>query len=188
MTRVALTGAHIGMLLDDLERAVEEFASPLERDRDLWTRSIPRKWTAGQIAEHVASAMELAISAFEQSALSFRSGTLPPVPWRGPLQWLFFATVVKPGKFPEGGRAVPQTFPGATPDRIAVLRRLPVNVERYRSFAGRYSADELDRIWIRNPFIQLRWHYRFPELVRVQAAHARHHLRQVLRTAVEAPA
>jgi hypothetical protein len=188
MTRVALAGAHIGVLLDDLERAVEEFASPLERDGDLWTRSIPRKWTAGQIAEHVASSMELAMAAFEQSSQSYRSGTLPPVPWRGPLQWLFFATVVKPGKMPEGGRAMPQTYPAAMPNRITVLRRLPVDVERYRSFAGRFSAEELDRIWIRNPFTPLRWHYRFPELVRVQAVHARHHLRQVLRTAVEAPA
>jgi len=169
-------GAHYPELCDDLSLAVNEMIAIWERSPDVWMRSRPGKWTGAQHAEHVALAMELPLAMFADRLRELRDGTVPEPPGRGPLQSLFFALVVKPGRFPRGGTAIPPARPTAAPERGVTERRLRDDAERYRVIAQGLDAAALDRLWIRNPFMTaLRWHYRLPEMVRVHALHVRHH-------------
>lgn len=53
-----------------------------------------------------------------------------------------------------------------------------------RMLVQELSPEERERIWIINPFQEKRrWHYRLFELLRIQAGHIRHHMRQALTAA-----
>lgn len=172
------TGERFEWLMGDLVAAVDEFDHLLRRDGALWTRRLPRKWTAGQHAEHVARGLTVTADALESSEALRRAGTLGRRPMRGPLQMMFVIMVVNLGKFPRGARAPKVIVPAAHPDRPEVLASLPREVERHRALGAGLSAADRDRLWIRNPFMK-GWHYTFPEVLRMQAVHVRHHARQV---------
>ena len=169
-------GAHFDELVADLARSIEEPIATLERDPTLWNLGRPEKWTAGQHAEHVAMALELMLTLFDDSAHRMGGEQLPRAPGRGPLQSLFIAVVVRRGWMPRGGAAIAPTVPGGAPVRGEVVRRLRAGLGRFRALGLGLDAAARDRLWIRNPFMaRIRWHYSLPEAVRIQAVHARHH-------------
>ncbi len=177
---IALDGEHWSELAGDLDRAATEITMLIAVNPPRWTRGRPGKWTVGQHAEHVAIAMELPLPRFEESLERLHAGTLPPVPWRGPLQALFVGHVVRRGRMPRGGPARKESFPGPAPDRDDVIARIAAAASRYRALGRGLDAPSLDRLWVRNPFMKLmRWHYTLPEMTRMHAVHIRHHARQI---------
>ena len=148
------------------------------RAPQLWSRAKPGKWTAGQHVDHVAVTMGLSADALEEREPMLRAGTLRARPRRGLLQSLWIQLVVKSGKIPRGGRAPEKFLPAASPEPEATLEKIRRLFERHRAVGAALSADDRDRLWIRNPFLP-RWQYTLPEVIRVHAVHARHHARSV---------
>ena len=68
--------------------------------------------------------------------------------------------------------------PGRRAPASTTRARLDQQVQRHREIGARLSKTERDRLWIRNPFVS-RWHYTFPEMIRVQVVHVRHHARLI---------
>jgi hypothetical protein len=174
MPLAAPTAARLAELLAELDSAHREFVAWLRAQPAEWSRARPGKWTVGQHAEHVAKTYALFAESFEQAEHAARAGTLPPRPRRDPLQAAFVLLLTRKQVFPRGGRAAASSLPGATPDRAATLARLDREVARFRALAARMDGGTLVRIWAHNPFAA-KWHYTFPEIVRVQAQHTRHH-------------
>jgi hypothetical protein len=165
-------------LLDDLESVVREFCENARRDPAAWTRGPRGKWTVGQHADHIANVLDITATRFERAAELLRAGTLRPVPWRDPIQALFVSRLAR-DPFPRGARAASIARPAAAPDIVVVPERVAKGLRRHRALTRTLRPDELARLWIRNPFIPLRWHYTLPETVRIHAVHARHHHRLV---------
>ena len=175
-----IDGAHYDAIVTDLDHSVDAMIALLERDSALWTRRRPGKWTAGQHADHVAKALALMLPPIADSARRMAAGQLPKRPWRGPLQSLFFALVVTPGRIPRGGPAIPPTFPADAPVLAEVTRALREHAARYREAGAGLDSAARGRLWIPNPFMTwLRWQYSLPEAVHIQAVHVRHHATQI---------
>ncbi len=171
---VELSGRNLEALLDDLDSSVRELLELLEQDPVLWGRGRPGKWTAGQHVDHVGRMLGVGADRLEQSAKRLEDGTLGRRPWRDPLQ-AWFVRLATGSRFPKGGKAIKEGTPAASPERMKSLARLRSNVERFRALARRLTPEQRDRLWFWNPFIPLPWHYTFPEMIRVQANHTRHH-------------
>lgn len=174
-------------LMLDLERANRELITSLNRDPGLWLCSRPRKWTAGQHAEHIALSLERYADALELNAAAQASGTLGPPPRRGLLQRLFVGYVLGSGRLPRGGRTPKILEPSSAPDHARVEARIAAASARHRALGERLDADAREALWIANPFRPV-WHYFFPETLRVHAIHARHHAAQILEISGRKPA
>lgn len=184
----AIDGAHFDALADDLERAIARLVGLIERRPEAWTHARHGKWTAGQHAEHVANALDLMYAPFVENKRKLEAGELGPKPRRGVLEWIFVASFVRPGWLPRGGQAAPASFPSAAPAAAEVVRRLQANPARYRALGASLDPAARDRLWIRNPFmLWMRWHYRLPEAVRMQAVHVLHHAAQIEELAAAKP-
>ena len=160
----------------ELDAAVRDLVSLVASDPSRWTRGRPGRWTAGEHTAHLLIALTATADAFERSLQRALDGSLPPVPRRGPVQWLWVTYLVKRGTMPRGVRTPPRFEPGAGPDRAQTLERLGREVERHRALGARLTPAQRDLLWVRNPFLP-RWHYRLPEMVRVHTVHVRHHLK-----------
>ena len=171
----AADGRHFDERMAELDRAVGEMIADAEARPAPWTRDRQGKWSGAQHAAHVAIAMEVTADAFEQRLPHVLDATIPAVPRRGPLQWLWVSTLVKRGFMPRGIRTPRRFEPVGEPNLEETLARLRHAVERYRAVGHLLTAAQRDRLWIRNPFLK-RWHYRLVEMVSVHAVHARHHL------------
>lgn len=174
-------------LLDDLGAANAEMKALVLQAPALWDRGPDGKWTMAQHVEHVGKMLGITAQRLEQSAALLRAGRLPRRPWRDPLQ-AWFVSLVTGRRFPRGGRAIAEGTPGGALDRDAAFAALDEGLRRHRELAAGLSADEIARLWFRNPFIRLRWHYTLPEIVRVQANHTRHHARLIAESMVAAGA
>ena len=172
--RIEIDGNHLEALLDDMDAALRELLEPLERDPILWDRGVPGKWTAGQHVDHVSWILGLSAERLERNAEELLRGTLARRPWRDPLQAWFVHLVTGP-RFPKGGKAIRETRPAPRPEPGEALERLRNNAARHRAVAAKLTPEQRDRLWFWNPFIRLPWHYTFPEVIRVQANHARLH-------------
>jgi len=173
-----MTGAAFAALIDDLDAALDELTAPVRRDPGLWNRGRPGKWTGGQQVDHLRLALTESARDYEARAGALRAGSLPPVPRRGPLEWLWVALVVGPGRLPRGGRTAQRFEAGAAPAPEATLAGLAEAARRHRTLGASLTPEERDRLWVPNPFVP-RWRYTFSEILRVHAVHARHHARQV---------
>jgi hypothetical protein len=173
-----IDGRNLEALAKDLEAAREELLPLTRGEPDVWTRSRRGKWTGGRHLEHVALLLERCTADFESALQQWRQGTLPARPGRGPLEAMFIAMVVERGMMPRGG-APSWGMPSPTPEPAAVARRLRSGVERLLVVGRGLDPESRDTLWIWNPMISFRWHYRYPEMVRVQAVHFRHHAAQV---------
>ncbi|HYM81926.1 MAG TPA: DinB family protein [Candidatus Limnocylindria bacterium] len=165
-------------LRGELHGALQELCDPVGRDRNLWPQGPSGKWAAGQVVEHVALTLGLFADALEANEQQLRRGTLRRRPWRDPLQTWFVSVVSSPRGFPRGGRAPRSVQPAELPTQERTLERIERERSRFDVLIERLTVPEADRLWIHNPFVTI-WHYTFPETVRVQANHARHHARQV---------
>ena len=171
----AVDGRHFDERMAELDRAVSEVIAIAEAVPERWTRGRAGKWTAGQHAAHLVISQDATAEAFERRLSMVLDGTIPPVPRRGPIEWLWVSWLVARGTMP-GGIRTPRPFePATSPDLDSTLDRLRRGVERHRAVGHILTAAQRDRLWIRNPFLQ-RWHYRLVEMVHVHAVHARHHL------------
>lgn len=179
-----MSGANFEALVRDLEAALEEFSAPLARVPGLWTQGHAGKWTAGQQADHVSAGLAATAAALEVGERKLRDGVLRPRPGRGPLQALFVGYVVGTGRFPRGAKSPRAFWPTAAPDQTEVLERINCEAARHRAIGERLAPEERDRLWIPNPFLR-RWHYAFPEVLRMQAVHARHHAKQIAEIAAQ---
>ena len=172
MLALELDGANLPALLDELDIALQELVAPLDKER--WSQSPPGKWSPGQHVEHVGHVLAIGADALERAAEELLRGDLPSRPWRDPLQALFVRAVTR--RFLKGGKAPSGAVPGAAPDRERAIARLAQGLLRHRTLADRLTPEQRDRLWIWNPYApRLRWHYTFPEIVRVQTTHAHHH-------------
>ena len=181
---VSIRAEDFPALCADLERALGELTSGVQRDESLWTRGRPRKWTAGQHAAHVGLIIAMMTDAFEAAESGLRSGTSSAPPRRGLLQSLFVTLVVEKGYMPRGAKAVARSLPPERPEKGETLATLRRDAGRLRALGERLTAPERDRLWIWNPLggIPSRittWHYRLPEAARLHAVHARHHARLI---------
>jgi hypothetical protein len=173
-----MNGANFEALIGDLELALGEIQSLFEHAPDLWSRRVGAGWSAGQHADHVAAGLGATAESLEASERKLREGRLGPRPRRGPLQALFVAVAVGAGKFPRGGKSPRNILPTASPDRAEVFESLARETARHRALGERLGSAERDRLWIANPFLR-RWHYAFPEVLRMQAVHLRHHAKGI---------
>lgn len=182
--RIPVDGTHLPRLLDDLEAALSGLLEPLETHPGIWNDGRAGRWTAGQVIEHVGTTMHVFVDRFERVEHWRLQGRMDRPPWRDPVQWLFIRLVVRGGRMPGGARSAKVLEPSELPNRAAVLARLAEDRARTLALGARLSPDDLDRLWIHNP-VMPSWYYTFPEAVRIQAIHARHHLRQI--AAIPAP-
>lgn len=173
-----MTGSNLAALTEDVREAVARFLDLATGDPARWTRGQSGKWSVGQHADHVAIALGLTADALEESERRLRNGVLARRPLRDPLQALFVSIAVGAGKFPRGARTPRHTEPTSHPDRDEVMSRIARDLGRHVALGERLSVPELDRLWIRNPFLES-WHYTYPEVLRMQAVHFRHHARSV---------
>lgn len=174
----AIDGERFEELMADLDAALRDLALAVDREPALWSRGLPGKWTAGQHVAHLGITMDAAALPLEDRAHLLKRGELPPCPRRGFLQSVWVFVAVRRGKLPRGGKTLPMFVPEPSPDREATLKGLRTASERHRAVGGRLTPDERDRLWIPNPF-HPRWHYTYPEMLRVHAVHARHHAKQI---------
>jgi hypothetical protein len=174
----AIDGEHFEELLADLEAALQEVVSAVDREPGLWTRGLPGKWTAGQHASHLSLTIDATAASFEERADLLRRGELLPCPHRGILQSIWVFVVVRRGKMPRGGKTPGWFVPPASPDREGTLQALRSGLHRHGALGSNLTPDERDRLWIPNPF-HSRWHYTLPEILRVHAIHARHHIKLI---------
>ena len=181
---MTIRGEDFPTLCGELDVALRELTSPVERDATLWTRGRRGKWTAGQQVAHVGLIIALMADAFEAAASALRAGTLPPVPRRGVLQAAFVHIVVERGFMPSGARAVAASWPPDRPEPETTLAALRRDAQRLQAVGERLSSVERDHLWIWNPIGGVpskvtTWHYRLPEALRLHAVHARHHARSI---------
>ena len=178
-----LDSSHLPGLLDDMDAAFAAMKSSLSADPAGWARGPAGKWTAGQHADHVALSLEEPLQRLELAVHELRQGTLGPPPRRGIAQALVIRMLMRE-PFPRGGKAAPFARPGPTPSRESVFARLDAGRARLRRVVESLTPEERERVWLINPFMEKRrWHYRLPEMVRIQATHARHHARQAVAAA-----
>jgi hypothetical protein len=173
VTMPALDGEHFDERMAELDRAVSDLVAGAEAGP--WTRSRPRKWSAGQHVAHVSVTMSITARAFEQGVSHVLDGTIGPEPRRGLLEALWVWLFVKRGVLPRGARTQRKFEPAESPDPDATLDEIRRGVERHRAVGHLLTAAQRDRLWIESPFVS-RWHYRLVEMVRAHAVHARHHL------------
>src|SRR5438874_9454102 len=64
-------------LCSDLEAALRQLTSGVERDASLWTRGRLGRWTAGQQIAHVGLAIALMAEPFEVAAQALGAGVPP---------------------------------------------------------------------------------------------------------------
>jgi hypothetical protein len=174
-----LDSAHYDEVLADFDAAIRAFLPRLADDLALWTRARPGHWSAGQHADHVAIVLAETTESLEYNLARLRDRTLPPRPWRDPLQALWVAVAVARGHLPRGGKTPKRLEATASPDRPAVLTRILDEAARLRAIGQGLDPTERDRLWIPNPFVSFGWHYTFTEMLRVQAVHTRHHRKQI---------
>lgn len=175
-----LDSSHVPGLLDDLDRAVAEMKAALGADAATWTSGRPGKWNSGQHAEHIARTLEGTVERFEQAAARLRENALARRPWRSPPEALMVWLLMR-DPFPRGGRAPSFVQPGPTPSRESVFARLDGAAAGLRALAQGLGAEERERLWALNPFMdRFGWHYRLFEILRVQANHTRHHTKLAL--------
>ena len=178
-----LDSSHVPALMYDLESAVREMKAALEAHAGAWTRAPAGRWSPGQHAEHIARSLEEPVERFEQAARELRRGALGPRPHRGIAQALMIRLLMRE-PFPRGGKAAPFARPGPALAREAVFARLDAACARFRRLVEDLSPEERERVWVINPFMEKRrWHYRLFEVLRVEAGHARHHLRAAVAAA-----
>jgi hypothetical protein len=174
-----LDGVNVPALLDELDLALQELVAPFEHDPARWSEAHDGRWSPGQHVEHVGHVLAIGADALERAAEELVRGDLAARPWRDPLQALFVHAVTK--RFPSGGRAPSGSVPSASPARDRTIARLAQGLLRHRTVSERLTTEQRDRLWIWNPYApRLRWHYTFPEVVRVQTTHAHHHRERAL--------
>jgi hypothetical protein len=173
-----MTGDHFESLMADMELAVGELRAPFERDPSLWTRGRAGRWTAGQHADHIANALALSATFLERNVRHLRDDKLRPPHGRWPVQAFFVRFMIGGGRLPRGAKSPKIIVASEHPEQAEVLARLARDVARHRAIGAGLSVEERDRLWVVNPF-RTNWHYRFPEMLRMHAVHARHHARQI---------
>lgn len=179
MLALKLDGVNLPALLDELDIALQELVKPFDHDPARWSSAAGGKWSPGQHIEHVGHVLAIGADALERAAQELLRGDLPARPWRDPFQYLFVGVVTR--RFPSGGRAPSGSVPAAAPERDRTIARLAQGLLRHRALSDRLTVEQRNRLWIWNPYApRLRWHYTFPEVVRVQTTHANHHRERAL--------
>ena len=163
-------------LAADLDVALAELRS-LVADPAAWTRGRPGKWNAGQHVDHVRIVLERSAGDYEARIAAAKAGTLPEPPRRGFLERLWVNWLLSRG-LPRGGKTPKAFEAGAQPVREAALSGLADAARRMVAVGASLTAEQRERLWAPNPFMP-RWHYRYDEMMRVQAVHARHHAKLV---------
>ena len=188
----AIDGEHFEELMADLDAAVLEVISAFDREPALWARGLPAKWTAGQHISHLGITLSATATPLEECARLLASDELPPCPRRGILESMWAFLVIRRGKLPRGGRTPrhfePRPVGGSSSmDRVSTTQAVRTGVDAHRALGARLTPEQRDLLWIPNPF-HTRWHYTFPEILRMHAVHVRHHAKLIHEIAVTAPA
>lgn len=178
----AIDGEHFEELMADLDASVRDLLGTFDREPALWSRGLPGKWTAGQHVMHLAITLWATAEPLQKRARDVQFGDPPPPPRRGILEFLWVFVAVRRGKLP-GGRTLPPFEPPPAHDsKLASLENgtegLQKSADAHRAVGARLTPAQRDRLWIPNPF-RPRWHYTFPEILRMHAVHVRHHAKQV---------
>ncbi|MCK6460734.1 MAG: DUF1569 domain-containing protein [Planctomycetes bacterium] len=152
-------------------KAVREFAAQAQAvPPGRW--STPRaegKWSAAQVAEHVAKA-------YERSCEMLRGDPQPGMPrWLRPLLRILFLTkVLRTGRFPKGAKSPEQFLPSPEP------LPLEASLARIEKASADFAAEARKRaepgLTIDHPVFG---RIRVADYVRLNQIHTRHHLRQL---------
>lgn len=170
-----LDGVHWDALCAEFEAALEMLKSPLAGKTDLWNVGPAGKWSAGQIVDHIATTTDAYATRYEEALRTLKAGALKRRPPRSPFQAILTALVIRGGRFPRGAAAPARFLPSDLPKPGATLERLAAAARRHRAIGDPLSEAERDQLWVPNPI----WGpLSLPEMMRLQAVHARHHARQ----------
>lgn len=156
----------------DNRAAVEEFVAAARKlDAAKW--SAPRgegKWSAAQIAEHLAIVYEYNRTVVKGTAAKFAPRFLQPL-----ARWFIVDRTLKAGRFTRNGRAPkifqPSAAPAAAPEVLTRLTTAVAGMEadiRSGHPAGRHTVDH--PLFGTLPTV---------DYLRLQAIHARHHRSQL---------
>jgi hypothetical protein len=158
-------------ILSDTRRACADFTNALGAVAlDRW--NVPRargKWSAGQVAEHVAISFELADRVVRGLPLK---AALP-----GPMRWLLRRLFVVPtlrNNAMKPGKTVPQFQPSATPAHGPTMKRLEAATSSYLAACAETASTGRESV-VHPAFGTLQLN----DYARLQVIHVRHHLAQV---------
>lgn len=162
--------AERGAALEAHHEAVRAFltaaraVAPAEWDR-------PRaegKWSAAQVAEHIALAYESGCDALEGRS----TGPVPPRLLRPVLRTLFLRPVLMLGRFPMRSKSPPVLQPTASPaDASSLLHRLEAAATAFEDGAAASPSDRIDH----PAFGRLA----LVDFIRLQEIHTTHHRSQL---------
>jgi len=153
----------------EIRGAVSDLIATAERAAPRWsTPRAPGKWSPSQVTEHVARALEE--SAKQMKGLPSKLPSLPAL-LRAPIRVLFFNRVVRGAPFIKA-KTNPPMDPEHGPATPAEARaRLEQALAAFESACRERSAEPL-----RSPTFGP---VSVPDMVRFQAAHTRHHTKQI---------
>lgn len=143
------------------------------RDDDAWFRAPDGQWCAGQIVDHLATAME-------NSARGFASRLDKPGMDRRPrtiYQRLASTLVLGFGWFPVKRRAPDTTLPGARPDRAATETRLREAVKAFLAIEEQLLPQRANNLFLKHPALG---DLTITEFEHFHVRHAEHHRKQMI--------
>ena len=157
----------------DNRQAVDAFIAAARAVRQTaWTTPrAPRKWSPGQVTEHVAIAYEVSRAILNGTF----SGRAAPRIVRPLIRILALNPVLKTGRFRQGMKAPAPFLPTASPASVADL------TARVQAAAGAFegeieAAARQGRTFVDHPFFG---RVTLADYSRLQAIHTRHHAQQL---------
>jgi hypothetical protein len=148
--------------------------APLEgRGDDAWFRAPAGQWCAGQIIDHLATAMENSARGFasrhDKPSMIRRRRTLGQLAACG--------LVLGLGWFPVRRTAPETTLPGSRPERTATEARLRAAVGAYLAMEDQLLPQRANNLFLKHPALG---DLTIKEFELFHLRHAEHHLRQML--------
>jgi hypothetical protein len=143
-----------------------------DRSDDDWQVAPPGAWTPAQIVEHLALALELCATGFEQRRARDPMVRRPKTLKERIARVLVFGL----GWFPPRLRAPERTTPPAHVDRAAAEAHFRQGVERTQQLAQLLLPARGGDLFVKHPRMG---DLTFPEWLDFHVIHARHHARQI---------
>ncbi|MGH7698942.1 MAG: DinB family protein [Gemmatimonadales bacterium] len=137
-----------------------------------WHAAPPGKWTAAQIAEHLAISLDGSSRRFEERR---ERGPMARRP-RTALGRIGAFCIVGLGWFPRGFTAPEGSRPGAHPDPVAVERQFRAGHARFLALERLLLPARRRDLFVRHPVLG---DLTFEEWMRFHVVHCRHHAKQI---------
>lgn len=156
--------------LDRLEPMVLEPLRGLPDDD--WHRAPAGQWSAAQILNHLALAVDSVADAFEK-----RSDGGEMKRRATPRETMLRHLLLGIGKFPVKVESPAAGLPGERPDPELCKAQFRMGVERIKTLVERWPQDRQLNVFVKHPVVG---DLNLPEWVRFHFVHCRHHRDQIL--------